>query len=183
MNIAELAILSPLPLFPDDPFWDGQPRESNGRFAAGKMPGAYLRCSASRVPSIVRRGMSPKATLEELKRHFPPEKKWRHTDVGEFLVSAAGLRHALRTIPSRAKTIALWHLDDIIPSVSHFHDEKPHDGKTDIFNEKIDSVMLSIGRHTYLATVTIEQARDGRYRFHHLRLNRDNKKAPPEAGQ
>ena len=75
MNIAELAILSPLPLFPDDPFWDGQPRESNGRFASGKMPGSYLRCSAS--------------------------------------------------------------------------------------------------------TVTIEQAADGRYRFHHLRLNRENKNAPP----
>lgn len=178
MNIAELAILSPMPIFPDDPFWDGQPRESNGRFAAGKMPGSYLRCSSVRLPAIVRTGNSYDDTLSALNERFPQSKEWRHTDVGDFLVSPAGLRHALRTFPSRAKTIALWHLDDIIPSVPRFHDEPPHKGKKGILNEKVGSVMLSVGRHTYLATVTIELPRDGVYRFHHLRLDAQKKGLP-----
>ena len=114
--------------------------------------------------------------------HFPSNGKMNHTDVKEFLVAKSGVRHAVRTFPGNAKNIALWHLDEIVQSIPRFHDEPPHAGKSGILNEKVGSVMVSIGPHIYLATVTIEQALDGVYRFHHLRLDAQ-KKASQKGGR
>ena len=47
-----------------------------------------------------------------------------------------------------------------------------HDGNKDILGEMVGTTTISLGKRVLLATVTIEQAADKIWRFHHLRINR-----------
>lgn len=180
-----LAMLDPAPLFPEDglsEFYDGQPRDERGRFTFGRMAGQVIRCPAMKIPQAFRTSDKYDDILSMLKDRHSLEREWGHPGTGKFLVSNTGLRHAVRTWPSKAKYAALWNLREIINGIGEFHEEEPHVGKKGILKEYVGSTSASIGRHVYRVTVTIEQAVDGVKRFHHLRLDKEKASMRQQGG-
>lgn len=175
-----LVFLDPMPLLEYvRPFYDGQPRDNKGRFAHGRMSSSTMRFHSNKVPSAFRSSERYDEIQSMLKARNTAHGEWHHWQVGDFIVGNAGLRHAIRTCPSRPKNIALWNLEDIIGSIDNFHEEEPHEGKTGINKEFVGSAKASIGRSVYRVTVVIEQAADGVNRLHHVRL--DPEKKSPQA--
>lgn len=161
-----LAILNSLPIPLAVPYWDGQPRDANGRFTYGEMPTAKVRIST--------RGSSlPVDDLNKMTEVLAAQfaGPYAHPDCGEYIFGKNGIRHAVRTSPMREKMYALAHIDRIIAACD-LHQEPPRDGNPQIKTVWTGSCRVRVLNRVFHANVFLETASDDVTRFHHLSLYR-----------
>lgn len=164
----ELIILNSMPLPLPSPFWDGQPREADGKFTYGSMPGRTVRISA--------RGLSlPVDNYNEMISALATRLAgpYSHPDCGEYIFGKNGIRHAVRTSPLREKMFAMAHIDRIIAACD-LHQESPKDGNKQIKTVWTGSCRVKVLSHVFRAEVFLETAVDNITRFHHLSLYRSD---------
>lgn len=161
-----LAILNSLPIPLAVRYWDGQPRDANGRFTYGEMPTAKVRIS-TRGSSLPVNDLNK--MTEALAAQFAGP--YAHPDCGEYIFGKNGIRHAVRTSPMREKMYALAHIDRIIAACD-LHQEPPKDGNKQIKTVWTGSCRVRALKHTFRAEVFLETAVDNITRFHHLSLYR-----------